>query len=321
MDGAPRGLVNWLLRAFGLPGPGELTAAARGAMGRVWRLSGPFGQRAAKELFGAPPAPEQVAAELAFAQRCRAVGVPSPAALPGADGSTLQVDPASGRTWRLFEWVDAAMPARDDAATSVWLAGCLARMHRVAPPATTPVDPWYRQVTADWPRLADAALEQGVTWGPALARRTPELMELAARVNAAPEEPALFAHCDVNLTNVLLAADGRRWLVDWDNCGPMAPAQEIGRLFQDHYRDDVVVRGLAAAYRQADGPADLRGEHVMVAAQAIWLNYLAEQVTLLLQPDVDPSHARHAEDGLVLLHQMPSPGQLEHTLRVLRASG
>lgn len=319
-DRAPRAWLPWLGEAFCLAGELGAVPVARGAMGRVWRVDTATGPHAAKELFWEPPTGAQAARELAFAAAARAVGVPSPAGLPGADGSPLQVEPGTGRTWRLYEWVDGDVPPRDDLPTAQWLAGCVARMHLLAEPPGGDVDPWFWRVDADWPALADAADRAGKPWAARLRRRLPHLAELTARVAAAPPEETVYTHADANAANTLVErGTGRRVLVDWDNCGPLPPVGEVGRLVQDHYRDDDAVRRVVRAYRAAGGPADLDGPHVLSVAQAIWLNYVSLQVDTLLNPAVaDPDQRAFAERGLGLLEQLPTPAELDHVLDVVR---
>jgi Phosphotransferase enzyme family len=303
-----RVVASFLVERFGLAGPAELAPVARGAMGAVWRLQPARGPAyAVKELFWFDPGEDRVADELGFVDRCRAAGVPSPRAVATPDGRYV-VTGAEG-WWRLYEWVDGTSPARQDPATADWLMAQMARIHAlgVTEPAE-PVDPWYQRIDVDWPAPAERVA--GLPWADRLTAAVPRLAELTELVNRQPAGEAVWCHRDLNGSNVL-AGPGGRWLVDWDNAGPLEPWREFGALLTEHLDDHAALTRLARSYAAAGGPATSlpAGPAMFATGLAIWLNFLAGQAEEALRTDSEHrSWATDRVDGL--LGPFPTDGEL-----------
>ncbi|WP_165367489.1 phosphotransferase enzyme family protein [Phytoactinopolyspora endophytica] len=312
--------VTFVCEAFGL---GELRGArrvARGAMGAVWRIdadppgSSSTATYAAKELFWEVPSASAAEDEVRFTGRCRQAGVPSPRSLAATAGGYVAHDPL-GQAWRVYEWVDGEVPDRTDTETVQWLAGQLGRIHALGlePGDDAKPDPFYQRVDVDWDELADDASRAGVDWWPALEAATPQLVELSCLVNASPDGRPIMCHRDPKASNVLRDAAGRRWLVDWDNAGPMAPWRELGLLLMHHLADVDALRVIGACYRDHGGPAQLGTAQGFATGLATWLNFLRGQAGVLLDPKATPDHRQFAEQRVTgLLRNIPALEQLDH---------
>jgi hypothetical protein len=291
-------------------------------MGAVWRLdvrSPRDGTRtyAAKELFWEVPSDDDVAVEVAFTDLCRDAGVSCPRALPTRSGRYLVHDPG-GQAWRVYEWVHGTVPDVTDRTAVRWLAGQLGRIHAlaVAPAAGATVHPFYRRVDVDWPALAEVALAEHAAWASNLKEALPKLTELTNLVNSARDEPTVICHRDPKVSNVIAGSAGR-WLVDWDNSGPMAPARELGLLMMPHVADPEALASIGASYAEHGGPARLGDAEGFAVGAATWLNFLAGQADIMLNPDADPEHRAYAEPRVVgLIRLMPTVRDLERAARV-----
>ena len=105
--------------AFGLGRPlGPAVAAARGELGRIWRLETLTGTWAVKEIFS-PDSEADAAADVAFQEAALAAGIPMPRPVRASTGTVMtEVDAADRRaTVRVYTWVDIAQPVRRAAAT------------------------------------------------------------------------------------------------------------------------------------------------------------------------------------------------------------
>jgi hypothetical protein len=109
-------------RRFGLGAPrGPLTYAARGELGRIWRLDTDRGAWAVKESI-VPLDEDAAAADVAFQRAAAAAGLPLPRPVPAADGRIVVEDT------RVYAWVDLdpVVPA-----TPADLGAVAAHLHRV----------------------------------------------------------------------------------------------------------------------------------------------------------------------------------------------
>jgi hypothetical protein len=329
----PDELAGVLADGFGLGTPTGLHRVARGAMGAVWRLAvtGPASY-AAKELFWFDPSQDAVAAEVAYVERCRTAGVRSQRAV--ATPSGRYVLPADGRWWRLYEWIDGGVPDRTDPAIASWMTRQMARIHAVDAPGGYDAGPpaadrlWYYRVDADWPGLAVDARRAGVSWAGQLDAAVRRLCELTALVNAGPVGAMVRCHRDLNGDNVVLDPAGARWLVDWDNYGPLEPWRELGALLVEHAAEPVALSGLAATYRDAGGPIARSNDFVAPAGGtlfatglAIWLNFLAEQARTVLDGGVDAEQGAWSAARVAgLIGPFPSVPELDAAAGVVHAA-
>jgi thiamine kinase-like enzyme len=80
-----------------------------------------------------------------------------------------------------------------------------------------------------WRRLAARAERAGRAWTGRLRAALPLLAEVEALVAARAAEavPLVVTHSDLVPGNVLVSAEGRPWIVDWDDAGPWNAAEEV----------------------------------------------------------------------------------------------
>jgi Ser/Thr protein kinase RdoA (MazF antagonist) len=301
-----------LLAAFGLPADAVVTPGPRGALGRIWRVDAGPVRYAVKEIFGAPPSPAALDAELAFTRRAAAAGVAVPASHPGRDGRYLHRGP--GGSWlRLHDWLELRPVDPVDPAA---LGELLARLHRCAPPASAepdggPPDPWYDRPppASAWPDVADTA------WSARLADRLRTLPALCAAITPADPAATVLCHRDLHPENVLAAPDGRLVVVDLDQVGPAVPGRELARaLFDwccDGPADLAAMRRMYDAYVRAGGPGRITGPADFTMLVATRLNFLLRQVRIAIDPAAEPQHRDWAEREIdEALRILPTPAQL-----------
>lgn len=306
--------------AFGV---GRVTAfelAARGSMGRVFHLSTPSGEYAAKEFFWHRPTDDDAAAIVAFADACRDAGVASPRSLVGRSGAHI-VDLDGGAAWSLQEWADGGRPRRTDVQATRWLMRQAAVIHRLGRPAGEIVGDdlhWYCRVGDAWDELQDAASTASAPWAGRLAERVPGFRELAGMVNEMPVGAAVQCHRDLQPANTLTGADGAFTLIDWDNAGPHEPWREIGNSLLHSCEEPELVRILAADYRAAGGFDLPRGPQLFATGVAVWLNFLQGQIGLTLDEAQAPEHRAHAADKVAgMVEGMPTLRDLESAARLI----
>ncbi|MGI8947433.1 MAG: hypothetical protein ACR2FV_05545, partial [Ornithinimicrobium sp.] len=108
--------LRFVAARFGLGRPRAVAAGARGAMGEIYRLDTDTGVYAVKRLLWEVPEESAAQREVAFAQLCGTVGVPSPRVLRTAEGAILLPAGSADTAWRVAEWVEGSRPARLDPA-------------------------------------------------------------------------------------------------------------------------------------------------------------------------------------------------------------
>jgi len=248
-----------------------------------------------------------------FTAACREAGVPSPTTERSAAGAALAVHPQSGLVWQVQRWVPGRVPDRDDVPTAVWLAQQMATIHGLPQRCgDDAVDEWYTAVRHNWQQLGGDASRGGVPWAAGLAERAADFEALAALVNSVGIGEPVYCHRDLQANNTLLDDVGRRWLLDWDNCGPQETWRELGTVLLHHVGDDAAVARIAGAYREEGGDDWPETPQLFATGLAVWLNFLHGQALLALDEDADPAHRAFAADKVsALVPGVPSMQALD----------
>jgi Ser/Thr protein kinase RdoA (MazF antagonist) len=228
-------------RAFGLgTATRELTHVARGAMGVVYRLDTTDGPVGVKRLFWGPEGNEEANAAFQFAAADAGV----PLARPLLTNTGEVVAELEGEYWRAFEWID---DIRGNDCVGVEVARALGRLHSLRYDMGSVVDEWYTAQlgAARVNHAVDVAAKHGVE----IELRRNDLLRLDEVVAAAPAEPVVACHRDVESQNVLVDVRGPV-LIDWDNAGPAVPAREFAVALENFEHE---VAPMVHAYREAGG--------------------------------------------------------------------
>jgi Ser/Thr protein kinase RdoA (MazF antagonist) len=263
--------ANEVAIAFGLGTPaGEAQVAARGELGRVWRLTTSRGSWAVKELWDPPTelgARNDVALQLAALD----AGIVAPRPQVGPDGNVLATVRAldgSPRTVRVYAWVD--LTERSPGPT---VAGSiLGRLHGLGFAADEPPHPWYEAPVGEprWRELAGEATRSGVPWAGALAALVPELVALEALLGVTPGASRLRCHRDFCPDNVLVGGDGRPVVIDWENAGSCPTDGELAMAALDFGgTDDRGAVDFVAGYAAAGGPGAIRNATAFATSIAV----------------------------------------------------
>jgi Ser/Thr protein kinase RdoA (MazF antagonist) len=284
--------------AFGLGRVlGEPVVAARGEMGRIWRLETASGRWALKEVFRpVPDAADLARADASFQMAALAAGVPMPRPVIARDGRVLiEVGPADHRrAVRVYSWVD--LRGRDAVVPIGEVAAILGRLHGMAIADDRPIDPWFRDpVPANvWPGLVARAVAADVPWAASLERLVPDLLaawEVArdqadgGHAGATSDRATITCHLDYNPENVLLDTAGRPVVVDWENSGAELAEQELASAVAEFVADPADTASFLRAYEAAGGTARIRDR----ASFAMVLTVQAALVRTYAQRALDPS--------------------------------
>ncbi len=263
--------VERAARRFGLgPALTEPHVAGRGKQGVLWLVVTPAGPFAVKEVLDALSEVE-AAADAAFVTQMADRGVHAPQPLRTAEGTVLaDVD---GATLRVSTWVDLDPPRVDVDPAAV--GALFATLHRDPPAsastaAAAEVDPWYTEPVPEqeWDDLTRALLTEQAPFADAFAATAPMLRGLQDHFR----QPADLRTChrDLWADNVRGTPEGRLCVIDWDNCGPQDPSQEVCVALVEYCLGDAArAATLWRAYRAGGGtgrPVD-RGDFTMVLAQ------------------------------------------------------
>ncbi|SOD62858.1 Phosphotransferase enzyme family protein [Streptomyces zhaozhouensis] len=288
--------ADHLAALYGLgPGPWTLRPVARGATGRVWRLSGEGegADWAVKELlFGFDAG--QVRDEAALRDAAVARGVPAPRFLASRDGSHTPALPAEfgpGHV-KLYEWVEG-VPVEPTAPDVLdWVGATLARIHLAGVAAREAPDDWYQRAPGadDWTRLLADARAAGAPWaGDLAAFHESSVAALSPHIAPAADDQLLVSHRDLQPQNVLRDARGPV-LLDWDDTGPTTAERELASvlyMWSGRQRPRAeAARRLWRAYRDAGGPGRVRDLDSFSAFLAGTLNFLYVQARDAVNPEL-----------------------------------
>ena len=223
---------------------------ARGEMGQIWRLETGDATWAVKEWFEEPDL-EELEEGCAFQEAAAASGVPSPALLHAAGGSSLtELD---GIVVRVQAWVD--LLERDPQLDPAAVGALVAKLHRVPFEGALPLHPWYIEpVGAErWDALMLELRDAGAPFADRLAEIRDELVALE-QLLLEPEE-LRTCHRDLWADNLRATAHDDLCLIDWENCGMASPSQELALvLFEFGRHEPARVRALYEAYIEDGGP-------------------------------------------------------------------
>jgi len=264
--------VERAARRFGLgPALTEPHVAGRGKQGVLWLVVTPAGPFAVKEVL-ATLSEAEAAADAAFVTQMADRGVHAPQPLRTAEGTVLaDVD---GATVRVSTWVDLDPPRPD--VDPVAVGTLFGRLHSDPParlPTGAPADvhhPWYTEPVPEleWDDLTRALLAEQAPFADAFAATAPMLLGLQDHFR--PPADLRTCHRDLWADNVRGTPEGRLCVIDWDNCGPQDPSQEVCVALVEYCLGDAArAAALWRAYRAGGGtgrPVD-RGDFTMVLAQ------------------------------------------------------
>lgn len=261
-------------RRFGLGSGAALSdrPVARGELGQVWRLTTVDGTWAVKEPFE-PQQDLEAETMAAYHDAVVAAGVPAPAIVRSTTGAILaDVD---GAQVRVYPWVELHDADTDLDTTD--LGTLVAAIHGVRRATSDPADAWYTEpVGADrWDDLVARLGDRGAPHADRLAELRDELVAVEALL--APPEDLQICHRDLWADNVRATASGGLCVIDWENCGPADPGQELAMVLFEYARSDARrARPLHDAYTGAGGPGRVvdRGSFSMAIGA---LHHIGEQ--------------------------------------------
>ncbi|MFD3502003.1 phosphotransferase enzyme family protein [Streptomyces sp. NPDC058676] len=306
-------------------GPWTTTPVTRGALGQIWKLSGPGngdssgngsgnGSWAVKELlFGCDE--RQVDREAALRNASEKLGISSPRLLPNRDGAHVsQLTPSLGGSYvKLYDWVEGTEADASDPEMLSWCGRTLALLHRAgAGPAVGAPSAWYERCPqeADWEKLHQETRRAGMPWADALGRFiATSAAELARHVTPSDPGDVVTSHLDMRPQNVLVGAAGPV-LLDWDNAGVISAERELARAVyvwaggNDFHAASA--QRLVRAYQDAEGPGVLKGLDSFSMLFATDLNYVRVQAECAVDPTVTAEQREFAGDQVVAsLRKLP----------------
>lgn len=269
---------------------------ARGELGRVSRLATTAGVWAIKEIDLFVPTVEEADANVDLQELmldAGAVKLPRPRRTTEGHGLLGNV--------RVYEWLEMSPVPVNDIATDELLAAALARMHVHAPPTDRSPDPWYSEAMNrhGWDRRSDEGA--GTWWAQTVEMLVVELVDLPHPLH----RPAHICHLDVCPENVF-SCDGRLVVIDWENAGPAATAQDLGSTLWDFCQGDVRrTRTLVDTYMRRGGPLDRLEPSVFDTARVVQSNLIDFHTRRALDLTGTPESHERAERALRTLLARP----------------
>jgi len=293
--------------AYGVGRPtGQMVPAARGELGRIWRLPTAGGDLAVKDLFH-PPTEAEAMADVAFQLLAREHGVVLPEPVVRTDGHVLTVLDG-GPTVRAYAWVDL-VPISTRPIDAV--GDVLATLHRIAAPTDDSPSSWFTDPVGEpaWRELAARAESAGSPFASALLAALPHLIELDATLPVRPRDDARRCHLDLDDSNLAYDRQGRLVVLDWENSGPAAPVHELAMIAAEYGLDEGPQ--LVHAYHAAGGSAmiiDVEDFAMAVAVQGHLIAFYAGRwLAGLDADDVERSRWRLETalgPGLLTMHRL-----------------
>jgi Ser/Thr protein kinase RdoA (MazF antagonist) len=281
--------------------------ATRGEQGLIWRLDTRRGSWAVKELL-LPMDEAGAGRDVAFQLAAAAAGIPLPPPRRTRDGRVVLPAPetASAGSVRVYQWADLAP---GPVVTGAEIGAVTARLHRLRHPDPRPAEPWFSEPigSAAWEAMHAAAARARASWAGALGRWLPELIALDAAV--IPPAPArmITCHRDLNIENVLYAAAGGVVVLDWENCGPAQPEQELAAIVADIAMDVTLAaaRDVYVSYLVTGGPARVTRVSDFASAAAVQGHLLQFYSRRALDPGDTPDNRARARRRLDHMTRQP----------------
>jgi Ser/Thr protein kinase RdoA (MazF antagonist) len=320
MSQQPELSPSLIAEAFGLgvpTGPLVMIASGPSAVHRSWRLSTRRGRFAVKAFSRDSHAHsvEALDGPLRLELAALTAGVPMPrprlTAATGAGVAEVAGPGSQPILVRVHEWVEGTAPAAPaPARLAAELGAALAAIHGLGlgPGEGAQVDPWYRAAhgAARWRELAERGERAGRGWAGRLRDALPLLAEVEALVatRAAETVSLLVTHSDLVPGNVLVSADGRPWIVDWDDAGPWNPAEEVAAAVVSwssgaHAEpDERVALALLEGYRRAGGTFQEHSPTVLAGSLSAVANWLELNVRRSLGEAPSQPFRSRAEAGV-----------------------
>jgi Ser/Thr protein kinase RdoA (MazF antagonist) len=303
--------VDHVTKAYGLVsgmgsdrgcGPWTIEPVTRGALGRIWKMSGPSGDWAMKEmLFGCDE--HQVRREAALRDASEALGIASPRLLRNSEGAHVTRLPPhlGGACLKLYDWVDGTGADPTAPETLAWVGRTLALLHTAGAGATEAPSAWYDKCpsTSDWRALHRKTADSALPWSDALAAFADRATALSRQVTPADRTDLVTSHLDVQPQNVLAGRNGPV-LLDWDNAGSTTPGRELASVvyaWSGRNRPNVdAARHLVRAYVEAGGPGTIRTLNAFSMLLATSLNYIHIQAEAAVDPTRTPDERAFGDD-------------------------
>ncbi|ADU06399.1 aminoglycoside phosphotransferase [Micromonospora sp. L5] len=265
---------------FGLGDADRVTFAARGSMGRVYRVDS-GGRAYALKMFYDHPDPDRVAAEVAFTELAMARGLAAPQSIAARNGGFVVPSALPGVAYgRLYTWADGSQISSAARHLSD-AAEILAVLHGTDHRTDRAIDPWYEITPSadEWDSLLARLAAVRSRWAEPLRVRRADLVEFSGWVVPTAAPAGYSCHLDVKPANILITASGRRTLVDWDNAGPADRDRELVCTMLNWTGTDPGVAAGAIStfmrrYREAGGQARPQGLPALSMYLATTINYL-----------------------------------------------
>jgi hypothetical protein len=316
------GAAAWIAEAFDLGGDARLSngPVARGEQGQVWRLDTIAGGWAVKEAFrSVDPAELTVAAD--FADAARASGVPSPRARRDTRGRLMSDVAASGAQVQVSEWVDLLPP--DPLLDPALVGRTVAGIHRTRVPARGAIDPWFTEPVgrSEWDSLGRKLFDAGAPFAGQFDQLRQEFVALDEWVR--PPREVWTCHRDLWADNLRPTAGGGVCVIDWQDCGPADPGDELAcTLVEFGAGDPARIAAIHDSYVEAGGPGRVAepGDFSMLIAQ---LGHICRIACLdWLDPAARSTDRQHSAQRFAEFVDRPyTRAGLEHILNVLRGNG
>lgn len=316
---------------FALGEPVDVTAVARGAMGRIWRARTSSGLWAIKDFLWDPD-PAAVEDEIRLAAAARDAGIELPMSRPSVAGRYVAAVPRSdgnaSASVRVYEWTPGVhLPHPPSMREIADAARMLATLHAVAPPTSRAAHPWYAVVPTpeEWQEIGMLAWERSRALGGAVRAAMRTVIPATSIVTAARPSFSVVCHLDFTPANMFRTPRRTLALLDWDDAGAGDPTREFASAalawshgFSDAEDSDAAVRAFGEAYVELRGTASAKDLSIFSAAIADSLNYLAAQTRLASDPAAsDTERARGESEALSAATRIPRVDMLEHALELL----